>query len=133
MYGNATRPRARRPLCLLLAPLALLSGCATANFVPTGGTAPARSEDCPIEVFSSQRPDRAYVELGILEGQGSLGKESLRDVLPELKKEACRAGGDAIILGTSQISAKVMGSGDGFIGLRDELNVTATVIRWTGS
>jgi hypothetical protein len=45
-------------------------------------------------------------------------------VLPKLKREACRAGGDAIIFKSSQTHV-----GDS-IG-EEELTVTAVVIRWT--
>jgi hypothetical protein len=109
-------------LCAALA-MMLLGGCATAKFVKTGPSFAAKPDDCDIEVFSSKIPDREYVELGILEGEGFLGGDSMEMILPKMKREACRAGGDAIILKTYQ---KV-----GDDSFDDNLNVTATVIKWT--
>jgi len=99
--------------------------CSTAKFINTGSTYPAKAEDCPIEVFSSKTPDRNYEELGVIEGEGSLGHDSLEKILPKMKQEACKAGGDALILTSRQKSTDIFDdSGD------DQLNVTATVIRW---
>ena len=106
--------------------IAILS-CASAKFIATGSSSyPARPDNCPIEVFSSKLPDREYEELGVIEGEGSLGYDTLEKILPKMKREACKAGGDAIILTSRQKSADIFDdSGD------DQLNVTATVIRWT--
>lgn len=108
-------------VCALLA-IALFGGCASAKFIRTGPSVAAKPDDCHIEIFSSKLPDREYEELGILEGEGFLGADSLEEVLPKMKQEACRAGGDAIILKSSQKS---------FDGEDTNLNVTATVVRWT--
>jgi len=99
--------------------------CASAKFISTGSSYPARPGDCQIEVFSSKQPDREYEELGVIEGEGSMGHDTLEKILPKMKQEACKAGGDAIILTSRQKSADLFDdSGD------DKLNVTATVIRW---
>ncbi len=119
-------------LALILGALviaSLLGGCSSARFIATGNTYPPRPEDCQIEVFSSRIPDREYVELGILEGEGSLGADTLARVLPKMKQKACEAGGDAIILGSSGKSMNVSGD-DNWISSDEKLNVTATVIRW---
>ena len=122
---SRARPVAPTLGALLLLGL-LLGGCASARFVPTGADHPPRAEGCPIEVFSSKLPDRDYEELGILEGEGSLGRDTLEDVLPKMREEACKAGGDAIILTGSQkfSDASDITEGD------DKLSVTATVVRW---
>ncbi len=99
--------------------------CASAKFISTGSSYPARSDDCPIEVFSSRLPDREYEELGVIEGEGSLGFDTLEKVLPKMKREACKAGGDAIILMSSQKSVDIYKDGSD-----DQLNVMATVVRW---
>ena len=106
--------------------IAFLAGCSSAKFVATGPSYPARADDCPIEVFSSKSPDRPYEELGIIEGEGSLGADTLEEILPKMKREACRAGGDAIILTSSQKTVDVNEDSSD-----EHLNVTATVIRWT--
>ena len=109
-------------LCALLA-MMLLGGCASAKFIKTGPSFAAKPDDCPIEVFTSKMPDREYEELGILEGEGFLGGDTMEMILPKMKREACRAGGDAIILKSYQ--KYVDSSSD------ENLTVTATVIRWT--
>jgi hypothetical protein len=78
-----------------------------------------------IEVFTGE-PREAYEEIGILEGEGSLWKADLEDVIPKLKEEACRVGGDGLILR----SAQRYNRGDD--GLGDvEMYAFATVIRWS--
>jgi hypothetical protein len=117
-------------MILAITAMIFLSACASAKFVATGKSYPAKADDCEIEVFTSKQPDRAYEELGIIEAEGFLGADSFEDVLPKMKIEACRAGGDAIILLTSQKSVDVSGHDDD-ISSDEKLNVTATVIRWT--
>lgn len=97
-----------------------LIGCgAYTKFIKTGTSMPAKMDDCPIEVFNSNLPERKYDELGILEGDGS---DTFEDVLPKLIQEACRAGGDAIIIKTIQ---KYVYDSD-----KSLIHVTATVIMW---
>ena len=87
------------------------------------GAYPARASDCDIEVFSSAVPDREYEEIGIVEGEGSAWKADLEDVLPKLKEEGCRAGGDALIMESSDTFSQ------GRDGIRTQ-RISATVIRW---
>ena len=107
--------------------MSFIVACSSAKFISTGKSYPAKSDDCEIEIFTSKLPDRAYEELGIIEGEGSFGKDSFEDVLPKMKIEACRAGGDAIILLSSQ---KLAYGEDDFLNDDDKLSVTATVIKW---
>ena len=109
-------------LSALLA-MMLLGGCASAKFIKTGPSVAAKADDCNIEVFTSKLPDREYEELGIIEGEGSLGADTMEKILPKMKLEACRAGGDAIIIKSSQ---KYVGDSSD-----ETLSVTATVVRWT--
>ena len=106
--------------------LLTITGCVHTNFVPTTAPHAARPEDCEIQVFSAALPDRAFEELGIIEAEGSAWKADLEDVLPELRKRACLAGGDGIVLGTAQ---RYQDLDDEFDG--DRLFTVATVIRWT--
>lgn len=103
----------------------LLSGCAHAWFTPTGTAVYApRPDDCAIEVFTTGAPDRAYEELGILEGEsGWFDGAKMSDLLPEMKIEACRAGGDALVVHMSQ--RYTSGEDDD-----EKLYSSATVIRW---
>lgn len=106
-----------------LCAIVVTGGCLSATFVPTSGAYPARASDCDIEVFSSAVPDREYEEIGIVEGEGSAWKADLEDVLPKLKEEGCRAGGDALIMQSSDTFSQ------GRDGIRTQ-RISATVIRW---
>ena len=111
------------PVVHTLLAMLFIGGCASANFIQTGKSYSAKADDCEIEVFSSKTPDREYEELGLLEGEGFLGGDTMEMLLPKLKKEACKAGGDAIILQSYQKYVDEIDDAN--------LNVTATVIRWT--
>ena len=113
---------------LFIVSLIIFVCCSSAKFIATGKTYPPKADDCDIEIFTSKQPDREYEELGIIEGEGSFGSDSFEDVLPKMKIEACRAGGDAIILLSSQKTAYI---DDDILDSDDKLNVTATVIKWT--
>lgn len=118
--------RLLRPTTLLLFLTLTASGCATARYIPTGSQHAPRPDDCAIEVFSSQAPSRPYEEIGILEGEGSWGRDSLVDLLPKLKEEACRAGGDAIVILSASKSVDVYDEHSDQV-----MTAHATVIRWT--
>jgi hypothetical protein len=117
------RPPRLLRLVSCLATIVVTGGCLSATFVPTSGAYPARAGDCNIEVFSSAVPDREYEEIGIVEGEGSWWKADLEDVLPKLKEEGCRAGGDALIMQSSDTFSQ------GRDGVRTQ-RISATVIRW---
>ena len=106
-----------------LCAIVVTGGCLSATFVPTSGAYPARASDCDIKVFSSAVPDRKYEEIGIVEGVGSAWKADLEAVLPKLKEEGCRAGGDALIMQSSDAFSQ------GRDGIRTQ-RISATVIRW---
>ena len=101
-------------------------GGLNASFVQTGAAHAPRSQYCAIEVFSSRAPDRDYDEIGIIEGTGTLWKADLDDVLPKMKEEACLVGGEALIMGSSNVYT------EGRENTRSQ-RVTATVIRWKTS
>jgi hypothetical protein len=109
------------PALWALSAIVLLSGCSSAKFIRTGTAVAGKTDDCQIEIFYSKKPDREYVELGIIEGEGVMEAATLEKVLPKMKLEACRAGGDAIILKPSQKF---------YNGFDDKFFITATVIRW---
>ena len=127
MRGKGNGQRSLAPTMMVLCAVVFLGACASAKFVATGSPHPARADDCDIEIFISKMPDREYEELGIIEGEGSLGADTLEKVLPKMKREACRAGGDAMILTSNQKFSSAIGDelDD------DKLSSTATVIRWT--
>lgn len=81
---------------------AALSGCMStqAGFTPLSA-APAKAADAPVDVFEGDNlPDRAYTEVAVLDVHFEathLITHSFADALPQLKKQAREAGGDAII------------------------------------
>ena len=114
----------RNSTVVLVGSLLLFSGCLSANFTPTSGRLyEPRPSNCDIEGFSSGVPDRAYEEVGIVEGKGTAWKAELRDVLPAIMEEGCRAGGDGIIIGSMDLL------GEGKENVPAQV-IQATVIRW---
>jgi len=108
-------------------PGVLLAGaCVTTKYVATGAVYPPREEGCVVEVFSTAPPQRPYEEIGLVEAEGSLWKADLEDVLPELRKEACHVGGDALVL----LSANRYATGGDDVLDDEELYAVATVIKW---
>jgi len=116
-------PRLLR-LVSCVATIVVSGGCVSATFIPTQAAAyPPRSSSCEIEVFSSAVPDREYEEIGIVEGEGSAWKSGLEDILPKIMGEGCLAGGDALIIQSSDTFSE---GKDGMTVQR----ISATVIRW---
>ena len=108
-----------------LAIIVLAGGCVSATFVPTQRTSyPPRSMYCEIEVISTGVPEgKRYQELGIVEAEGSAWKSDLEDVLPKMMQEGCLAGGDALIIQSSDTYT------EGREGIPVQ-RISATVIRW---
>ena len=108
-----------------LAVIVLSGGCVSATFVPTQRTSyPPRSMYCEIEVISTGVPEgKRYQELGIVEAEGSAWKSDLEDVLPKMMQEGCLAGGDALIIQSSDTYT------EGREGIPVQ-RISATVIRW---
>jgi hypothetical protein len=109
-----------------LAMIVLAGGCVNATFIPTQSTPyPSKGMYCEIEVISSGVPEgKKYEELGIVEAEGSAWKSDLEDVLPKMMEEGCLAGGDALIMRSSDTYSS--GGRDGVPVQR----ISATVIRW---
>ena len=108
-----------------LAVIILMGGCVSATFVPTQSTPyPPRGMYCEIEVISTGVPEgKRFQELGIVEAEGSAWKSDLEDLLPKMMQEGCLAGGDALIIRSSDTYAE---GRDGIPVQR----ISATVIRW---
>ena len=109
-----------------LAMIVLAGGCVSATFVPTQSTPyPPRGMYCEIEVISTGVPEgKRYQELGIVEAEGSAWKSDLEDLLPKMMQEGCLAGGDALII----LSSDTYSEGRDGIPVQ---RISATVIRWT--
>jgi hypothetical protein len=90
-------------LAALLLGAAGLVGCATTEgrFAPLGDARyPARAADAPIEVFRTGMPNRAFERIARVDAhleRTAWIPSGIDDALPELMKQARRAGADAII------------------------------------
>ena len=109
----------------VLAVIVLTGGCVSATFVPTQSTPyPPRGMYCEIEVISTGVPEgKRFQELGIVEAEGSAWKSDLEDLLPKMMQEGCLAGGDALIIQSSDTYT------EGREGIPVQ-RISATVIRW---
>ena len=96
-----------------------------ATFIPTQSMVyPPKSMYCEIEIISTGVPEgKSYEELGIVEAEGSAWKSDLEDVLPKMMEEGCLAGGDALILQSSDTYT------EGREGIPVQ-RISGTVIRW---
>ena len=108
-----------------LAMIVLAGGCVSATFVPTQSTPyPPRGMYCEIEVISTGVPEgKRYQELGIVEAEGSAWKSDLEALFPMMMQEGCLAGGDALII----LSSDTYSEGRDGIPVQ---RISATVIRW---
>jgi hypothetical protein len=105
----------------------VLAGCAATGYKFTGEGGPyaRRTAADQIEVFDSANPARKpFVRIGRIDGGYTSNTVPLQlvDVLPQLRKQASEAGGDAIIV-------KQAGY-DGGPSPAKPFNVMADVIRW---
>jgi hypothetical protein len=78
--------------------LAALSGCVHAayNFVPTTQhKAAARAPGCDFEILTA-RPDRRFVELGVLEWK-NIATDSVEEFRGLVQSSVCATGGDAVL------------------------------------
>ena len=65
-----------------------------------GQTYPARSPDCNVEVFRTGSPSKSFVKISRIDAhleKSHFIKSDFEDALPELQKQACLSGADAII------------------------------------
>lgn len=113
---------------LVLVMMALsLGACATTSVTSLGTAAPAKPENCEIEVLSTP-PTKAFKDVCILNargGQSVFESKSAADLIPDLKAKACGCGADAIIIKTSREG------GVNVIGPADRAETSATAIIYT--
>ena len=93
--------RVSRCLALVLAGWAVAS-CATtqSRFVPLGQPYPSRGEDCSVEVFKTGTPGQDFVRISRIDvhlEKTHFIRPRFEDALPELKRQACLSGADAVI------------------------------------
>jgi hypothetical protein len=80
----------------------LITSCATtqSRYSMLGQNYPSRAEDCKVDIFKSGIPDKKFIRISRLdvhlEKTHFIGS-NFDDALPELKKQACKSGADAIV------------------------------------
>ena len=73
------------------------------TFTPKQGhVQPAKPESCEMQVFTEGKPDRPYIDLGVVNYHDERhrtkdGSLTLDVALPKITARACRAGADALI------------------------------------
>lgn len=74
------------------------------TFIPKQGhhPQPAKPESCEISVFAEGKPDRPFIDLGVVNyhderHRAKDGSLTLEVAMPKIKARACRAGADALI------------------------------------
>lgn len=80
----------------------LTTSCATtqSRYVMLGQPYSARAEDCNVEVFRNGSPSKEFIKISRLDvhmEKTHFIKSGFEGALPELKKQACLSGSDAII------------------------------------
>jgi len=90
---------------VLLSSFILMVGCVQVitKVTPLGShRAPAKPESGQLLVLSQFPSERKYEELCIIESKRYVG--ALKDMLPAINAEACKAGADAIVVKSSAAS-----------------------------
>jgi len=90
----------------------LITSCATtqSRYVMLGQTYPARVEDCSIEIFRTGGPSKEFIKISRLDvhlEKTHFIQSGFDTALPELKKQACLSGADAIIEVQEQSSSHI--------------------------
>ena len=112
------------PLGMLLS--LLIASCATSQsrYVMLGEAYPPRSPDCNVEIFRTGNPSKKFVKISRLDvhlEKTLFLSSTFESALPELKKQACLSGADAVI----EIQERSSGVGETRI-----YHVTATGIKY---
>jgi hypothetical protein len=87
---------------ILLVALASVAACSTSRsrFAVLGAAQPARPADCRVDVFLSGTPEREFLRISRIDVhiERTLWLQpTLNDALPELRRQACLSGADAVI------------------------------------
>ena len=80
----------------------LLVSCATtqSRFTPLGQAHPSRPENCSVAVLKDSAPQKAFERVSRLDvhiERTGFAQADFESAIPELKKQACLSGADAII------------------------------------
>ncbi|HVU51912.1 MAG TPA: hypothetical protein VHL80_14545 [Polyangia bacterium] len=96
---------------LAVAATVALVGCGYSYTQTTQNAAPPKPESCSFDVLTT-RPERPYVELGVLEPQGSPGSGAANasDFRSRISDAVCHAGGDAVLTQVNGLGNYVRGT-----------------------
>lgn len=95
----------------------LLVGCGYRYTPTTQNAAAAKPANCMFDLLTT-RPSRPFVELGVLEPQGSQGKQRTAAAFRDsVAADVCRVGGDAVLTEVNGLGDYVRGT---VIKYRDE-------------
>jgi hypothetical protein len=89
------------PVILLLA-FAFATACSStqSRYVMLGKEYPSRGNQCNIEIFRTGSPSKKYIRISRLDvhlEKSFFSPLDYDNALPELKKQACRSGADAVV------------------------------------
>jgi len=105
-------------LGLLLAVAATLLGCGTRTSYTQLNSPPAPMnprDPASVEVFTATRPERPYVEVGIIEAQqrSEFSSDDMPEIVAELRARAAEEGCDAVLINSNN-DAVVGSTNDGW-------------------
>lgn len=100
--ARAGRPARASAIAATAAVLVAMAGCASTigRYAFLDQSYPERPADAPVETFATGEPSRPYIRVARLDAhleKTGFMESSLAEALPELKRQARRAGCDAII------------------------------------
>jgi hypothetical protein len=100
--ARAGRPARATAVAAFAAVLVAMSGCASTvgRYRFLGQSYPERPTNAPVEAFTTGEPSRPYVRVARLDAhleKTGFMPSNLTEALPELKRQARRAGCDAIV------------------------------------
>jgi hypothetical protein len=87
---------------MMIALLVLIAGCATtrARFVPLGDAQPPRGAGCDPEIFRDRVPGREFSRVSRIDvhmERTLFRQPSFQDAIPELRRQACLSGAEAVV------------------------------------
>ena len=97
-------------VCLAASALAQFSGVRS-KVELVGAKRPAKPPNCEIKIFSENKPEKRYevvarIDVYVRRNKITQGRQATyEEAAPELKKQACKAGADAVIVLRQTVSS----------------------------
>jgi hypothetical protein len=89
-----------------------------------GAPQAAKPDDCEVQIVRGSKPDREFIRIARLDvhvAHATWSQPTFEDVLPELRKQACRAGADAVV-DIEELTSRYLET--------RRLHVIGTAIKW---